>query len=79
MKREATTVLKREVMIALKRAGSYLIALLIIVKFNVLVISILAFTLVFYLYYLGYSFNYTNSYFSTLALAIRGRGRPLLA
>ena len=47
LKREATTVLKREVMTVLKRAGSYLIVLLIIAKFNVLVISILAFALVF--------------------------------
>jgi len=53
--------------------------MLIIIKFYMLVISILAFALVFYLYYLGYSFNYTNSYFSALALAIRGKGRPLLA
>jgi len=53
--------------------------MLIFTKFYILVISILAFTLVFYLYYLGHSFNYTNSYFSDLALAIRGKGRPLLA
>ena len=47
LKREVTIVLKREVTTVLKRAGSYLIILLIIIKFSMLVISILAFTLVF--------------------------------
>ena len=46
-------------------------SMLIIAKFDMLVISILAFTLVFSLYYLTHSFI-SNSYFSTLALTFRG-------
>ena len=60
-------------------AGSYLIVLSIVAKFDVLVTSILAFALVFCLCCLGHSFNYADSCFGALASAIRGRGRPLPA